>query len=570
MKKLLLIAVALFALIWSPPANAELSVSLFYDALEPYGEWIDAGDYGYVWHPADVDETWRPYTAGNWVFTDAGWTWMSEEPFGWATYHYGRWANIVSTGWVWVPDTEWSPAWVSWRRSPRHVGWAPLPPEARFRRDIAISSWADSYYDIGPSYYSFVEVRQFGAPRLREVVLPPRENVTIINETRNITNISYRNNVVYNGGPEYDVIVKESAQPIRRLRLERRTEVDAAGGALRAEAFRPQVQGDALRILTPPIEPTAQAAPRRIARKVEKVEVNRGWRDVADKAQAEQLRARMRAEAKPPPELPPQPKFERAIAKESERSEKAAAKGDATAGVPPSTTVPGTPTAPSDKPAATVEKPLRTAEQPTAAPPARTVDREVQSDRKARAKKAAGVTSDPGAAPTAEATAADQSAKAIRKGRKEVKSAAATAAEAPDATSAVDRELPAAARAGKPGKKGVKATARDVETSTALPSERPDAAGESLDRPGRKRAKGEAADAAAAGVAPSVPPSDEVPKDKADKPGKKARDSVGEGARRGADANAPQPRQGAKASAGAKGKGEGERKKPKKENEEQQ
>jgi hypothetical protein len=582
MKKLHLFILALLAFTWSPPAKAELNVSLFYDSLEPYGEWIDAGDYGYVWHPADVDESWRPYTVGHWVFTDAGWTWLSDEPFGWATYHYGRWANLVSTGWVWVPDTEWGPAWVSWRRSPRHVGWAPLPPEARFRREIPISSWADSYYDIGPSFYSFVEVRQFGAPRMREVVLPPRENVTIINETRNITNISYRNNVVYNGGPEYDVIVRESAQPIRRLRLERRTEVDAGGGALRAEALRPQVQGDALRMLAPPLEATGQAAPRRVARKVEKAEVDRGWRDVADKGQAEQLRARMRAEAKPPAELPPQPKFERVIAKESERSGKAAAKADATAGVIPSaTTVPGTPTAPSDKPAAIVEKPLRTADQPTAAPPGSTVDRGVQAGRKARAKKGADITSDPGAAPTAEATVADEPAKPNRKGRKEVKAAAAATSEKSDATSAADRELPAAARPGKAGKKGVKviepATAPDVDTSATLPAERPDSAGESLDRPGRKRAKGDAVDAAAAGVTtPSAPLPDEVPKDKADKVrGKKAREAAGDGAKRGADvsadANGAQPRQGAKASAGAKGKGaEGERKKLKKENEEQQ
>lgn len=39
---------------------ADVSVDLFYDQLQPYGDWIDAGDYGYAWHPRDVGEDWRP------------------------------------------------------------------------------------------------------------------------------------------------------------------------------------------------------------------------------------------------------------------------------------------------------------------------------------------------------------------------------------------------------------------------------------------------------------------------------------------------------------------------------
>src|SRR5436190_2301690 len=138
-----------------PSTRAEVSVDFFYESLDPYGEWLDVGDYGYVWHPNDVKEDWRPYTVGQWTYTDAGWTWVSEEPHGWATHHYGRWVNVEPTGWVWVPGTEWGPAWVSWRRSERHVGWAPLPPEARFQASVSIGNWADSYYDIGPANYSF-------------------------------------------------------------------------------------------------------------------------------------------------------------------------------------------------------------------------------------------------------------------------------------------------------------------------------------------------------------------------------------------------------------------------------
>src|SRR2546430_2460408 len=150
----ILVATILFATDL-PSARAAVSVSLdfFYDNLAPYGRWLEVGDYGYCWQPSDIDQGWRPYADGRWVYTDAGWTWDSDEPYGWAVYHYGRWVRVARAGWVWVPDTEWGPAWVSWRSSERHVGWAPLPPEARFLPNIGISVWADAYYDIGPANY---------------------------------------------------------------------------------------------------------------------------------------------------------------------------------------------------------------------------------------------------------------------------------------------------------------------------------------------------------------------------------------------------------------------------------
>jgi hypothetical protein len=475
MKKLLISFATVLTAIWVSSANAALSVSVFYDSLEPYGEWLDVGDYGYVWHPANVGAEWRPYTDGHWVFTDAGWTWLSDEPFGWATYHYGRWVNVVSTGWVWVPDTEWGPAWVSWRRSPRHIGWAPLPPEAQFRPTITISAWADAYYDIGPGFYSFVDVRQFGAPRLREVVLPPRENITIINETRNITNITYRNNVVYNGGPEYDVIARESAQPIRRLRLERRTEVDAVSGGVRSESFRSQVQGDALRVVAPSLEATAVSAPRHVARKVERAELDRGWKDVADKQQAEQLRTRLKAEAKPPPELPAKPKFERLVAKESSHPDKAGAAAVPTA--PPATTVPGTPTAPSDKPVATAEQPLRTTDQATASSPATSGGAANAKIAKGQGKKAKAELASGSETAAAAGSVGTNKQQGKKKPRNEVTSTAPVIdANTPAATAT---EVAPPDRAGKAGKKEAKrvgpAVTPDVETSATLPKERPEA-----------------------------------------------------------------------------------------------
>src|ERR1043166_3051545 len=67
-----------------------------------------------------------PFSNGNWVRCDAGWLWVSEEPWGWATYHYGRWDMNAEFGWFWVPQTVWAPAWVSWHEGGGYIGWAAL------------------------------------------------------------------------------------------------------------------------------------------------------------------------------------------------------------------------------------------------------------------------------------------------------------------------------------------------------------------------------------------------------------------------------------------------------------
>jgi len=335
----------------------DMSVEIFYNQLEPYGDWVDAGDYGYVWHPRDAGDDWRPYADGHWVYSDAGWTWISDEPYSWAVYHYGRWAKIVDIGWVWIPGTEWGPAWVSFRYSNRHVGWAPLPPEAEFGGDVRdIGAWSDSYYDVGPTDYIFVEVRNFGAPRLHDVELPMRENVTFIDETTNITNIRVENNVVFNGGPEYDAINRESGQKIQRFTLERRTN----GFGSDPNSFRASVQGNSLRVAAPTIAAAAATvAPSKVARKLQNVQVNHGWTDAGDPAAVQKLRAKVKSEAKAPAGLPAQPKFQRTAALGHGAATPAArsAFGAARATDAPAMPVPGKTTAPGEKSAAT-EKPL--------------------------------------------------------------------------------------------------------------------------------------------------------------------------------------------------------------------
>ncbi len=281
-----------------PNDSEDDSYSTFYRKLDPYGDWIETSSYGYVFQPRQAvgDSGWRPYTDGHWVYTDAGWTWISAEPFGWATCHYGRWTRLRDVGWVWVPGNEWAPAWVSWRRGNDFVGWAPLPPEARFDRQRGIRDFSDDHYGIAPQEYSFVPVKEFGGPQSAHVIVPPARNVTIINQTRNVTNITYTNNIVVDRGPSYDDLRAQSQHQIPRLRLERSKKVNTD---------KPVIRGDVVAMRVRDFRPAQKnARPPRVQRKIEPA-VKRGREGVPNPPPAQPQPTKMPAKTTPTPKATP-------------------------------------------------------------------------------------------------------------------------------------------------------------------------------------------------------------------------------------------------------------------------
>lgn len=296
---LTLLALSILAL---PQSKADdVSIDLFYNNLSG-GNWIEVADYGYGWQPdvAVSDPDWRPYADGYWAYTDYGWTWVSYEDFGWATYHYGRWARLEDTGWVWFPgsDLEWGPAWVSWRTGGDQIGWAPLPPRGPgiVYEGRPIDGHVDVEFDIGPAYYNFIDIRFIGEPVLRSHIYAPSYNVTYINQTVNVTNITVRNKVVYNYGPDYNVLAQHSARPIQRLKIERQTNVDVAAAA-RSGALT-KVQGDRLVIAAPQTlqRPAKSMAPPTVKTKVPEAKIERGWKGIADEKTKAQLKQKMQTE----------------------------------------------------------------------------------------------------------------------------------------------------------------------------------------------------------------------------------------------------------------------------------
>ncbi|WP_146652069.1 DUF6600 domain-containing protein [Labilithrix luteola] len=128
------------------------AVRLFFDVLAPFGTWSEDPRFGLVWAPSheSIGETFVPYaTHGRWTHRalavaispsepDArvdvnDYVWVSELPWGWVTFHYGRW-TYADHGWAWIPGRRYAGAWVDWRsptgREGRQgvVGWGPTPP----------------------------------------------------------------------------------------------------------------------------------------------------------------------------------------------------------------------------------------------------------------------------------------------------------------------------------------------------------------------------------------------------------------------------------------------------------
>ena len=197
-----------------------VGVDFFYSNLAPYGYWVNRPNYGWVWTPRHVRHGWRPYSAGRWAYTDYGWTWVSAEPFGWATYHYGRWNLDPDYGWAWVPGTDWGPAWVSWQEGNGYCGWAPLPPAVGWSAGVGLDLGGFNLaVGIDPGWYSFVPERSFLAVNVGGFILPPNRNVEIFRNTTNITNFRNDGGRVFNGGLSVQRAAQMTGQPVRQLQL---------------------------------------------------------------------------------------------------------------------------------------------------------------------------------------------------------------------------------------------------------------------------------------------------------------------------------------------------------------
>jgi hypothetical protein len=185
----------------APAACAQMTGATM---LSSYGTWQPQPSVGTVWFP-QVASTWVPYREGRWAYVQPwGWTWVDNQPWGFAPFHYGRWAQFGGR-WGWVPQPVaeagygygsgyrpvYAPALVTFLGAAAGaftaaafasgaIGWAPLGPHEPYYPPYPVSQRYFGAYNRAyvPNYNQFYQ-----------------RNVTIVNNR-----VSYRNVVINNYG----------------------------------------------------------------------------------------------------------------------------------------------------------------------------------------------------------------------------------------------------------------------------------------------------------------------------------------------------------------------------------
>ncbi|KAA3436964.1 DUF6600 domain-containing protein [Rufibacter hautae] len=239
-------ALLLLTLAWASPQEAQarpgdqVSFQTFYDELDRHGRWIRDPEYGYVWSPT-VERGFQPYaTRGHWVMTEYGNTWVSDYDWGWAPFHYGRWIYDDFEGWLWIPGSEWGPAWVDWRNGGGYYGWAPMGPRVT--------------YIVPAVRWVFVPVLYITSPRIYDYCVPRTRVVNIYHNTTIINNYYERDNRRYNYGPRNQDIERATNRKVNVYRVDR----DSRPG-------RTSVAENSVRIYRPDVNSRREEAPTRLA-----------------------------------------------------------------------------------------------------------------------------------------------------------------------------------------------------------------------------------------------------------------------------------------------------------------
>lgn len=187
--------------------------------LDDNGRWESNAQYGAVWYPAHVASDWVPYRDGRWVWIEPwGWSWVADESWGYAPFHYGRWAQ-VSNQWGWIPGPVgvrpyYAPALVAFVGG---AGWS-----------VGVSVNTQAWFPLGPRE-AYIPSYHHDDAYLRQVNVSNVRNVTNINTIINVTNV---NSVHYvnrtagvtaisgdafrNGEPVAHAIVKVAPEQLNR------------------------------------------------------------------------------------------------------------------------------------------------------------------------------------------------------------------------------------------------------------------------------------------------------------------------------------------------------------------
>jgi hypothetical protein len=233
-------------------AHLPSSLQVYSHELEPYGEWERMKYRGYTywfWRPVHVSIGWTPFTRGRWNRWHLEYVWVSTEPWGWCTYHYGNWVNLHGVWW-WTPYIHmgvsfpgisfvnlnihfgplfkpfWHPGRVAWISTTSYVGWIPLAPWETY---YGCRKWGPrtvvvKYRDRPKSR---IDIDHY-AYRKHSVIIPQKEfRVASPNRQHDyrklmVTNVK-RNAILRNAKPTYGH--HQMARVKQNVRIERKNDM---------------------------------------------------------------------------------------------------------------------------------------------------------------------------------------------------------------------------------------------------------------------------------------------------------------------------------------------------------
>jgi len=209
-----------------------------YEDLDDHGDWRPSGEYGNVWYPR-VGPEWAPYHEGHWAWVDPwGWTWVDDEPWGYAPFHYGRWASIDGR-WGWIPGPVeaapvYAPALVVFVGGGGpgfggNVAWFPLGP-----REVFVPS-----YPVSQAYVNRVNISN---TTVTQTTVTNVYNTTIVNNNTTITNVNYANRNVRGAVTAVPQNAFASAQPVAKAAVAVTPQQLAAAPIARRAAVAPTPQ----------------------------------------------------------------------------------------------------------------------------------------------------------------------------------------------------------------------------------------------------------------------------------------------------------------------------------------